>query len=283
LKGESTVELLAGLSVLLGSFGFDLGVALGDALNVLHSFEVRRDAPAELIDPHRARVISGQGQGEIVVVAAEEFTKIARAAIHVLLRIEDVFYSEVRGGLRQELHQAARVLGGDRVGIEIRFDSDNTMDEVGVDTVAFGGSADDLLEGGGAAKGLRDRLEDLFGFDADDIFEEHLGHAPFQVETIAITKDFVSSDVQARAAAKDDIIGASRRGRGKEDDCEQSTDRDASDQQPGTSWSANRAIATATPSSSLDRVTCQPRSLSSGTLFPMTTGVPAKDNISKSL
>src|SRR5882762_11116267 len=82
------------------------------------------------------------------------------------------------------------------------------------------------------------------------------------------------------AAAKHDVFGAQRRrcqhGKREQERCSFQT-------QGAASRNANCSIAKATPFSSFVPVSCQPYVFNDGTLFPITTGIPANESISRSL
>ena len=157
------------------------------------------------------------------------------------------------------------------------------MNQVGVNAIALGCSADNLLERSLLAQRLGQRLENLFRLNSHNIVHRHLGDAPFQVEAILVAQNFVAGYIQARATAQDHVIGMRGNGRSKEGRRGQTRQEAVSYCHSAAVSSAKRSIAAATPSSSLEPVIAQPRVFSSGTLLPITTGTPAKDNISRSL
>src|SRR5215469_16515639 len=70
-----------------GEVGFEFGVGFGNALDVLHGFEIGRDAAAVFVHGVRAGVVGGEGEGEIVFVFLEEAAQVARAAFDILFRV----------------------------------------------------------------------------------------------------------------------------------------------------------------------------------------------------
>src|SRR5882762_3889230 len=119
---------------------------------------------------------------------------------------------------------------------------------------------------------------------------------------VFVTEKLVARPLQALAAAKHHVFRTQRRSRQR---CKQEQQygaprktnrgtksasrntthgaKSASQRQVAASRKANCSMANATPFSSFVPVSCQPYVFNSGTLFPMTTGIPANESISRSL
>src|SRR5271154_5684788 len=101
---------------------------------------------------------------------------------------------------------------------------------------------------------------------------------------VGVTAELIAGDAQASAAAQDDIFRVSG-GHCHEGKRYQGQNRGQKGPQAhsGASRRAKCSMAAATPSSSLEPVICQPRAFNSDTPFAITTGMPTKDSISRSL
>src|SRR5215469_7962423 len=103
------------------------------------------------------------------------------------------------------------------------------------------------------------------------------------MEAIPVAEDLVAGDLQTCPTAQHDVVCPCRSGKGEERPCCKKCGQDVSYCHFGAVCSAYCSIAAATPSSSFERVIAHPRAFNSRTLLPITTGTPAKDNISMSL
>src|ERR1700719_2711633 len=125
---------------------------------------------------------------------------------------------------------------------------------------------------------MRHRRENVLWLDGQNLVHRHIHCATLHLQMIFIAKDLIASHRQALTVAQHDVFGPrSRRGERHKHHAQGQV------LQPhgATSRSANSSMAAATPLSSLDAVSCQPKFLSSGTQFPITTGTPAKESISR--
>src|SRR4029077_3380610 len=165
-------------------------------------------------------------------------------------------------------------------GVEVRFGCDHTGDQVGVDAVALGRRANQVAER--LLRNLRRRHgnKNFLWLDRQDLLDGNLCGSAFHLQTIFVAEDLVAGYCQPLPAAQHDVFGAhTRRGA-----CQKKRAHGQVLQPHGaTSRSANCSMAAATPLWSLEAVSCQPKFLSSGTQLPITTGMPAKESISRSL
>ena len=93
-------------------------VALRDAPHVLLRLAVRRDAVAVLHHSALARVVAREREAHVAVERVEQEAYVARAALYVLTRVEDVRDAEARRSPRHQLHQTARAFGRDGHALE---------------------------------------------------------------------------------------------------------------------------------------------------------------------
>src|SRR6185436_3787274 len=87
----------------VGCAGLALGVAAADLPDVGLGFAERGDA-AVTLDGLGTRVVGGQSECQVVVVALEEFTEVLGTGVDVFGRVKDISYAKAGGGLRQQLH-----------------------------------------------------------------------------------------------------------------------------------------------------------------------------------
>src|SRR5205814_9527078 len=108
---------------------------------------------------------------------------------------------------------------------------------------------------------------------------------------VLVAHKCIASDVQVRAAARHNVFCAQRRSSEHaeyEQECRASHNtirytKGVLQRQGAASRNANCSMAKATPFSSFVPVSCQPYVFKAGTLFPITTGMPANESISRSL
>src|SRR5215470_19665607 len=93
--------------------------------------------------------------------------------------------------------------------------------------------------------------------------------------------ELIAGYVQALSAAQDHVLSPCSRSSQQEQWWQKQCG--GLQAQGVASFSAKCSIARATPFSSLLLVSCQPNFFSSGTPFPITTGIPANVSISRSL
>ena len=125
-----------------------------------------------------ARVVGGQGPGQVALVARDEGTQIARAAVEVRGRIEGIRDAHLAGRAWHELHQSLRPLGGNGLSLEPGLHADDGHDERRVEAVALGGLRDQPLEIDGPGARRADLLEHLVGNDAPQHAGGHADLAP---------------------------------------------------------------------------------------------------------
>ena len=92
--------------------------------NIFHivlGFAVRRTLVAVPDDGILAGVITGQRQFDIALEHIEQETQVARAAVNVLRRVENILHPETSGGCRHQLHQSAGAFVGDGPRMKARF------------------------------------------------------------------------------------------------------------------------------------------------------------------
>src|SRR5439155_24384881 len=137
----------------------------------------------------------------------------------------------------------------------------------------------------------RQRRKNLFRLDRHNIFGGDLHRASGHLQAVLVSNKLVACYLQALTAAQHHVF-CSQRGRCQHDKREQkcgtsrNTSRDAKgalQTQGAASRNANCSIAKATPFSSFVPVSCQPYVFNAATLFPITTGMPANESISRSL
>jgi len=152
LAGWGRIEAAGGGAALAGQgfAGEDAAVELvDDARYVDAGFVVGRDA-AVPIDGSRARVVGGESDGDVVVVAHEELVEIGGAATNVFVGTEAIVDALFGGGFRHELHEAAGAGAADGVGVAVAFGFDDAGQQVFVEVVLLSGLGEHLVEVGGA-------------------------------------------------------------------------------------------------------------------------------------
>ena len=77
----------------------------------------------------RAGVVGGERERQIVVVKLKKVVQVMRSGVNVFLRIENVLHAQAGGGFREQLHQPARVLGGNGFRIKVGFHFHHAADE----------------------------------------------------------------------------------------------------------------------------------------------------------
>ena len=87
------------------------------------------------IDGTRSRVVGGQRELHVVMVASEHLVKVCSAAADVLLGLESIGDAQRGRGTGHQLHQALRasVRCGADLAVALRFD--HTPEQIGVDVV----------------------------------------------------------------------------------------------------------------------------------------------------
>ena len=127
----------------------------------------------------------------------------------------------------------------------------------------------------------RRRGENILRLDGGDVLGGYFDKATFHLQPVFVAEELVTRNVKPLAAAQHKVFranwgGGCRQRRRKQQNRESHAHEAASRR-------ANCSMATATPFSSFVPVSCQPKFFSSGTPLPITTGIPANDNISRSL
>src|ERR1700693_5800060 len=130
-----------------------------------------------------------------------------------------------------------------------------------------------------------DRSEYFFRLDGYYLLAGNFYKAAIHLQAVFVAQQLIPRYGQALAAAQHHVFGAQRwsqKQRGQEQSAYQKNQL-AIHAHDGASRKAKSSMAAATPSLSLLRVSCQPKVFSSATQFSITTGIPAKFNISRSL
>jgi len=165
-----------------------------------------------LLDAIGAGVVGGEGERQVVVVQQQQLFQVARAGVDIFRGIENVFHAEAVGGFGEQLHQPAGVFARDGFGIEIGLDGNHAADEVGVHAVFRGGGAYDFrVRRDGRLQARRRRgngLEDVLGLDAHDVGDGDFDPAASHLQAVFVAEKLVAGDVEAFAAAQDDVFGA---------------------------------------------------------------------------
>ena len=117
-----------------------------DLQHVVLGFFVGRHLRAVLVDRAQARVVRGQRELLVVVVAIEQLAQIDDAGADVFGRVERVDDAELLRRRRHQLHQPHCALRRDRPGIEGRLHLDDRPDQLRPDTVLTGVLPDQRLE-----------------------------------------------------------------------------------------------------------------------------------------
>ena len=99
-----------------------------------------------IFDPARARVVGGQAEGPVSVVAVWQGEQVPGTAGDAFERIERVGRPEFPGGGRHEWHQAQGAVGGHGFGVEVRFRLDHCLNEQRIDPVFRGNRIDGVLQ-----------------------------------------------------------------------------------------------------------------------------------------
>ena len=138
------LELASGFALA----GDDAAIELvDDAGHVGAGLVIRRDAVI-LVNCGGTGVVGSEGEGDVVVITAEQFVEIGGAAADVLVGSEAVVYAEVGGGAWHELHETACTSMADGVSVAVALGFDDAGEEVGVYVVLFAGLVEHLAEVG---------------------------------------------------------------------------------------------------------------------------------------
>ena len=139
-------------------------------------------------------VVGSKGEGNVVVVATEQFIEVGGATADILIGGEAVVNAEPSGGAWHELHETSRTGMAESVSVAVAFRFDNAGEEIGVEVVMFSGVGEHEVEvgwgklcvrpfcvwlglrrlsAGGSGRGIRD------GFVAGDFDGLHFDEAAF--------------------------------------------------------------------------------------------------------
>ena len=86
----------------------------------------------------RPGVVGGQGQADIIIAAGQAHPQISEASLDILLHLKRVPHSQEGRGAGHELHQPQGPLGGNRPGVEARFVTDQSSDQIFIQPVQSG-------------------------------------------------------------------------------------------------------------------------------------------------
>src|ERR1700688_298006 len=130
-----------------------------------------------------------------------------------------------------------------------------------------------------------DRSEYFFRLDGYDFLAGNFHKAAIHLQAVFVAQQLIASYGQALAAAQHNVFCAQSRSQkqGSQEQSSYENSQLAVHAHDGASRRAKSSIAAATPSLSLLRVSCHPKVFNSATQFSITTGIPAKFNISRSL
>src|ERR1700736_2402868 len=126
------------------------------------------------------------------------------------------------------------------------------------------------------------RSKYLFGLDGHYFRTWDFHETAIHLQAVFVPEQLIACYGQALAAAQYHVFGAQRRCP-EQSQSQRHKDELAIHAHEGASRKAKSSMAAATPSLSLLRVSCQPKVFNSATQFSITTGMPAKFSISRSL
>src|SRR5262249_50309084 len=132
-------------------------------------------------------------------------------------------YTEARGGLRQELHEAAGVFARNCFWIEFGFGGNDADDEVGVHAVVLCSGRDEISVGNIGKRRFWLGAKNFFGLDGHNFGSGKFSGAAVQSEFVSVPDELVAGDNEALAAFEDDVFGA--RGGNCEHEKEKSEER----------------------------------------------------------
>ena len=98
------------------------------------------------IHRRRPRVISGQRQRQVVVIASQQGIEITRAARDILVRPQAVAYAQLRRGLRHQLHEPLRAFPAHRRRVAAALCSHDAGQQIHVQVVLCSGARKQLVK-----------------------------------------------------------------------------------------------------------------------------------------